>query len=537
MISLFGSEGFQLEAAWMATRSTSTAMPTGAHKGADLNDRSLSDWTGTAGSADADLLGEIDILRSRGQDIARNSGIAAGILGTYKDNIVGTGPRLSSRANYGHLGRSIEWQKALAEQIDHKFSEWFNSRDMDVGRRWSGGKQTELVVSSLVTQGEAFGLLYWDDPTPTRKWRTRLQLIESARVSTPGQMRDSDTMRGGIELDSRGAPVAIHVRTKHPGDWTLTGMLGTAEKWERVEFETAWGRPRVIHVYDAQTIGESRGKSWFSPVLSEFKKLDKYHDAEIKSAIMQAMIALLVTTPLGSDAVANMFNAVDEEGYMNLRNATAGAYKKVKLNGPMVLKANPGDAVTPFAATKNAQAFDSFVETFIRMIGVGMNLPYELTFRDFSQTNYSSARAAMLEAWRFFKRVRQLIETQWLQPLFRCWLEEAISSGAVVGVTLDEFYGEMYAVMRCRWIWPGRGWVDPLKEVQATELKLDNLLTTHEDEAAEQGYTFGELVEQRAREMAQIKDAGLESLYLGSRERALVPSEPDAPPVKKEAAA
>jgi lambda family phage portal protein len=510
-------------------------MPTGAHKGADTADRALADWTGTGGSADADLLGEMDVLRERGKDIARNSGIAAGILGTYKDNIVGTGPRLSSRANYGRLGRSIEWQKQFAEQVDHGFGEWFDSKDMDVGRRWAGAKQTELVVTSLVTQGETFALLHWDEPTPARKWRTRVQLIESARVSTPKGTRDSETMRGGVELDGRGAPIAVHVQVQHPGAWTVTGTRGT-DRWERIPFETDWGRPRVLHIYDAQQIGESRGKSWFTPVLAEFKKLDKYHDAEIKSAIMQAMIALLIETPLDSNAVANMFQAIDVDSYKNMRDLTAGAYKKVKMQGPMVLKANPGDEVKTFAAQRNAQAFDSFVDTFIRMIGVGMNLPYELTFRDFSQTNYSSARAAMLEAWRFFKRIRQLIEVEWLKPLFRCWLEEAVSAGHVTGVTLDEFYAETYAVMRCRWIWPGRGWVDPLKEVQATELKLDNLLTTHEDEAAEQGYTFGELVEQRAREMQQIRDAGLESLYLGSRERALVPSEPDAP-VKKEVAA
>lgn len=38
----------------------------------------------------------------------------------------------------------------------------------------------------------------------------------------------------------------------------------------------------------------------------------------------------------------------------------------------------------------------------MRHLSVGVNLPYERVYKDFSKTNYATARAALLEAWRTF---------------------------------------------------------------------------------------------------------------------------------------
>ncbi len=89
----------------------------------------------------------------------------------------------------------------------------------------------------------------------------------------------------------------------------------------------------------------------------------------------------------------------------------------------------------------------------LRHIAAGLNLPYELLLKDFSKTNYSSARAALLEAWRYFHGRRRWLMDYWLRPIYELWLEEAINSGLVEA---PDFYAKRYAYSRCRFIFGGR---------------------------------------------------------------------------------
>src|SRR4051812_7096950 len=79
--------------------------PDSAHMAASLKLRELAGWDPVAGSADADLLPDLGVLRPRTRDLIRNHGIAAGAQQTLGDNIVGTGLRLVSMPDYRLLER------------------------------------------------------------------------------------------------------------------------------------------------------------------------------------------------------------------------------------------------------------------------------------------------------------------------------------------------------------------------------------------------------------------------------------------------
>jgi len=135
-----------------------------------------------------------------------------------------------------------------------------------------------------------------------------------------------------------------------------------------------------------------------------------------------------------------------------------------------------------------------------------------LLMKDFSKTNYSSARAALLEAWRFFNGRRAWLSTYWTKPVYELWLEEAVNAGKIEA---ESFYLNKSAWTRCKWIGPGRGWVDPVKEAQASQIRMDAGLSTLEDECAMQGLDWEEVLEQRARERAKMKELGLEPVAAG----------------------
>jgi lambda family phage portal protein len=141
-----------------------------------------------------------------------------------------------------------------------------------------------------------------------------------------------------------------------------------------------------------------------------------------------------------------------------------------------------------------------------RQIGVALGIPYELVIKDFSKTNYSSARAALLEAWRFFLARRAWLATYWAQPVYALWLEEAVNAGLI---DAPDFYENRAYYQRAKWIGPGRGWVDPVKEAQAAQIRMDIMVSTLEDECAEQGNDWVDVLEQRAIEQARMRELGL----------------------------
>jgi lambda family phage portal protein len=291
----------------------------------------------------------------------------------------------------------------------------------------------------------------------------------------------------------------------HPGDQFGVMMLQNFGEWERIPATTDWGRLRVIHVHDKERTGQHRGKPLLSAVLAQFRMLDHYQKTELQAAVVNAMVAAFIETPLDGQTVSQMLGGdmsdprVQE--YMNMQRQYMAP-----LRGAGVFQMPPGSKLAPFLPTRPSDKFAPFIEAVIRHIGAGIGLPLELLLKDFSKTNYSSARAALLEAWRFFLGRRKWLEDCWCRPAYGLWLEEAVSNGTI---DAPGFYENRFAYSRCKWTWPGRGWVDPVKEGQAVELRLDTYQSTLEDECAEQGKDWEEVLEQRAVEFARMRELGL----------------------------
>src|SRR6185503_13148856 len=59
------------------------------------------------------------------------------------------------------------------------------------------------------------------------------------------------------------------------------------------------------------------------------------------------------------------------------------------------------------------------------------------------------------------------------------------------------------------WIAPGKGWIDPVKEVQASQLAIETGISTLADEAAANGKDWEEVLEQQKRELTKRLELGL----------------------------
>jgi lambda family phage portal protein len=167
----------------------------------------------------------------------------------------------------------------------------------------------------------------------------------------------------------------------------------------------------------------------------------------------------------------------------------------------------PGESITSFNPQRPSATFEPFVEKMLRAISAALGLPYELVAKDFSKTNYSSARAALLEARRYFKVRQEWLARKLCQPVWEMVLEEAYLRGELGAIS---FYENKQYWVNASWITPGWEWVDPLKEAQAAEVGIRNGIITYSDLYSAQGKDWEECFEQRKREQEKIKELGLE---------------------------
>jgi lambda family phage portal protein len=150
--------------------------------------------------------------------------------------------------------------------------------------------------------------------------------------------------------------------------------------------------------------------------------------------------------------------------------------------------------------------FGKVMETGLRILGANCGLPYELLLKDFSKTNYSSARAALLEARRWFMFLRAWFAQEFCQEIYALVLEEAYLAGEF---TAPHFYKFQDEYCRAQWIGGGWGWVDPVKEIGAAIAAIDAGLSTYADELAGQGKDWEDVFEQLVQEKEYAAALGL----------------------------
>jgi capsid protein len=91
-------------------------------------------------------------------------------------------------------------------------------------------------------------------------------------------------------------------------------------------------------------------------------------------------------------------------------------------------------------------------------------------------------------------------------PVFAAVLEDALDNDLIeIPRGCADFYDRPAAWLRAEWIGPGRGYIDPVKEAQASSERIKGRTSTLEREAAEQGLDWEMVLEQQAREAAELE--------------------------------
>lgn len=443
-----------------------------------------------------------DVVTARVRDLARNNGFAAGAVQREVDAIIGGQFRPSAKPDWRALGIERETAVEIGAQMDAAWRAWANDPRLagDASRAldWSG--QAGLAYRSYWLDGDALGVLHWD--ADAIGFRTRLRNVDPDLLENPQMRPDTTDMRGGVEIDRHGAAKAYHFRVEHPfAHWGAR----RASTWTRTDRETDWGRPIVVHFFDKHRDGQTRGASRLAAVAGALKMEDKYARVELQSAVLGAILGIYIKSGLAPEQVADL---IDDGKFLDLDQARQGLTESRNLTfGGVRIPTLPlGDSIDTVKSERPGTAFESFEAAVLRRIAAGVGSSYEQLAGDWSKTNYSSARAALLEIWRGWSARRHAFAQRWCAQVRLAVMEDAVDQGLVeLPRSAPSLWEAPGAWLRAKWIGPGRGFVDPVKEAQAAAMRVSLGLSTMEDEAAElTGADYEENLAQITREIEQM---------------------------------
>jgi lambda family phage portal protein len=458
--------------------STRAVVPRRAYSGAAWG-RTMSDWVTLSTSSDAELYMGLRALRNRSRDLARNNEYALNAFRQITNNVVGGGVRFQAQVP---MRRGNALDKATNDRIEAEWQRWCRAEFCHTAGRMSFSALERTVIRTAAINGEIL-------VRKVKKAFAGSRVPFALELISPDQLVDQwsgykptqNEIRMGVEVDEWQRPVAYWLYPRHPGDnQILSGV--TSNQYLRVPAD------EIIHVGLFQDAWQTRCVPWLHATIVKLRHMGGYEEAEIIAARGSAAIMGIVQSPevdMPDPDSEDTDDVVDGEAVWDM---SPGLVKKL----------GPGETFVGFNPSRPNSAMDPFMRYMLRSVAAGIGMSYEALSGDYSQSNYSSSRMALLperDNWRILQR--WLIET-FHQRVYEAWLDQAVMYGAL-NLPAYELRPELYANVR----WQPRGWdwVDPAKEIAAARSAIRAGLATNESVLAAKGEDYEDVFDARRREL------------------------------------
>ena len=458
---------------------------------AALRKGSDSGWHPMNKSADSEMRMDATRVLARARDLARNNEYISGAIETKVANILG--PGISPQPIAKRKGGSVNKQ--------------FNDAAKDLFERWAfiAGfyDVQEMALRHFMEDGEVIVKLNMaDDGITSGVPPLRLQPLECDQLAEylDGVTINGNIIKRGVELDQFHRVVAYHVLDYHPGE--AYGWLGTMNPY------TARRIPadQLIHVFKRKRLSQTRGISPLAAIIPRMYDLGEYQDYEMVGAKLGAAFTIFRKT-----------NFPDVYQPDAISGATAGdnVSKLEYIEPGRIERLPPGEEIQVAENKRPGTNYDPFIRSNLRGASVGYGLSYESFSGDYTSSTWTSARTALLEERRKYRKEQQLLCDQFNNPVYRRFIEQAVLFGMLPapGFSTDRLLYETV-----KWHCPGWEWVDPQKEASASETELAIGLTTRQKILATRGEEFEDVLNQLAKEYDLAEKAGVDIFPSAKRE-------------------
>lgn len=415
----------------------------------------------------------------RARQLEQNSILAEAMLSRATESVVGVGYALQARTE------DSEWN-SQAEALWKAWNPLADSRGL-----CSFDEILALLYRSWLRDGDV-GVVKQNSGT--------LRVLESDEIATP-EGYGQPNMVDGVEVDSQGRVVAFHVLSGKPD----AAFMGADRRLltDRVRVPARY----VEFMARRQRLGQTRGISAFSGISWILDQLDGNLEAVTVANRMAACLGLVLKRKARLTGLATTTGA---DGI---------ARKKLRLEPGSFMEVDPDEDIKTVQGNPQAQNLGDFLRILGRMASIAFGLPLEITFMDFERTNYSNARAALLQSWNVWRNHQKMLKVfcsrVYTWKLLN-WIEDGLLPAREDALSHS-------------WIAPGWQWLDPVAEIQSNLAAVDAGFKTRADIVMQLGGDFEDVVAQQKRERELMEEAELPiARSTLTRDEVVQPEEPEA---------
>lgn len=457
---------------WKAARLRSRAMirayeavmPTRTHK-ARRETRSPNQLTQYGGRS----------LREQARFLDSNHDLVIGALDKLEERIIGAKGIIVEPQP---LTRAGELDKSLADQIRSAWAEW--SVSPDVTGQYTRPVLERLLLRTWLRDGEVFARVFVGKGAGLKKERGIPFWIEALEPDfVPDNLTAPDQgVVQGIELDAWKRPLRYMVYHSLPSEGMSAGLYDKVDAGQ------------MLHLKFTRRLHQLRGVTLLSGAIIRIADLKDYEDSERISARIAASLGMYV---IKGDALSYDDKAA-EDGPRELDFEPGMLFDGLR----------PGEKVGMVKSDRPNTGLESFRMGQLRAIAAGTRVSFSSISRNYDGT-YSAQRQELVEAQEGYGILQDAFIAQVTRPLYRRWLNAAISTGAIrvpADIDTDTLYNAVYSG-------PVMPWIDPLKEANAWRVMIRGGSATESEWIRARG---GNPAEVKRRRKAEIDDNRAQAL-------------------------
>jgi lambda family phage portal protein len=419
-----------------------------AYAGAAMG-RLNSDWTALNTSADTEIITSLRTLRARSRELLRDNEYAKAAVRIIKNNVVGSG--IGMQAQVKTAGGNLLTR--VNDTIESEWAEWTEKDTCDPAGKLAFADMERLIMGSVVENGEVL-IRKVRRPFGKGTLPYALELIEADRLIdqwSVAHAENGNMIRMGVEQDSWGRPVAYWLYPHHPGDYQFSSFVASA--LIRVPAD------EIVHLFIPERIGQTRGVPWFHATLKRLRNRHGNQEAEIVAARAAASIVGIIESEEG--LVPDDLVEGEEEGahHAPTLSMEPGTFQQLQ----------PGEKFTGFNPSRPNAGMDPFMRYMLRAFATGVGVSYASVSSDYSQSNYSSSRLALLDDRDLWRVLQGWLIRNLRTEVHRDWMGGAVLCGRL---TFPDYYSKPSKYWAVRFKPRGWSWIDPTKEVLAYKLAV-----------------------------------------------------------------
>lgn len=447
-------------------------------------------WGSANSSADSELSMSLTALRARSRSLMRDAPYAKRARVIVTNNVVGSGVGMQAQV----MNTRGELHSYVNAAIEDAWREWSKADQCHTGGVLHFSDFERACMAEVFTAGEVFIRLH-RRPFGASKIPFALELIEAERLAdeysypNAGAVGQRVDVRMGVEVDGYGRPQAYWVMDRHPGE--LRGNITSSTKMERVPAS------EILHLRIVDRWPMTRGEPWLHTVARKLNDMDGYSEAEIIAARGAASYMAFIETP-------DLDNPLGEK--------QSDGTQHMDLEPGAIDRLGPGEKLNFVSPNRPNPAMDPFMRMMLREVAAGIGVSYESLSRDYSQSNYSSSRLALLDDRDLWRVLQQWWARAFRAPLHEQWLQAAVLSRAIQAITVESYVLAPEKFTAVSWKFRGWSWVDPTKEVEAykSAIRAGFMTVSKVISLTGGGDDIEDVIAERKRELAMFEEADID---------------------------